>query len=328
MPIDRSIASAHHHSSRAPGHLKLTGEMSDPNTVKILIAGDVRGNLPALYKRVEAVNASPAGPFTALFCVGNFFGESPAAADGDGTGAGDDATHAGVRPYIDGTLTAPLPTYFIDGLPDGREFCRDPSGVVAPNVTFLRAAKVHEIQGLRVAALPGRHNPLVHDDESQLAATTAERAGEYRAADVRTLLRSNATTETNPGGVVDLLLTNEWPRGCDHNATAAPGDAVATASAAGSPAISDVARDVQPRYHVCGTGGCHYAREPYKNPRGHATRLVALAPVGNDRKERWLHALALLPAAKQPPSALQQLPPDTTRNPYDAPPWGTQRGVQ
>lgn len=135
--------------------------MSDPNTVKILIAGDVRGNLPALYKRVEAVNASPAGPFTALFCVGNFFGESPAAADGDGTGAGDDATHAGVRPYIDGTLTAPLPTYFIDGLPDGREFCRDPSGVVAPNVTFLRSAKVHEIQGLRVAALPGRHNPLV-----------------------------------------------------------------------------------------------------------------------------------------------------------------------
>ena len=188
--------------------------MSDPNTVKILIAGDVRGNLPALYKRVEAVNASPAGPFTALFCVGNFFGESPAAAADDGTaGAGDDdATHAGVRPYIDGTLTAPLPTYFIDGLPDGREFCRDPSGVVAPNVTFLRSAKVHEIQGLRVAALPGRHNPLVHDDESQLAATTAERAGEYRAADVRTLLRSNATTETNPGGVVDLLLTNEWPR--------------------------------------------------------------------------------------------------------------------
>jgi hypothetical protein len=302
--------------------------MSDPNTVKILIAGDVRGNLPALYKRVEAVNASPAGPFTALFCVGNFFGESPAAAADDGTaGAGDDdATHAGVRPYIDGTLTAPLPTYFIDGLPDGREFCRDPSGVVAPNVTFLRSAKVHEIQGLRVAALPGRHNPLVHDDESQLAATTAERAGEYRAADVRTLLRSNATTETNPGGVVDLLLTNEWPRGCDHNATAAPGDAVATASAAGSPAISDVARDVQPRYHVCGTGGCHYAREPYKNPRGHATRLVALAPVGNDRKERWLHALALLPAAKQPPSALQQLPPDTTRNPYDAPPGGPNGG--
>ena len=42
----------HHHSSRAPGHLKLTGEMSDPNTVKILIAGDVRGNLPALYTLV------------------------------------------------------------------------------------------------------------------------------------------------------------------------------------------------------------------------------------------------------------------------------------
>ena len=198
--------------------------MSDPNAVKILIAGDVRGNLASLYKRVEAVNASSAGPFAALFCVGRFFG-SAAAAAGDGED-GADATptasdpNADIRAYVDGTLTAPLPTYFIDGLPHGREFCRHPDGVVAPNITFLRRAKVYEIHGLRVAALPGRHNPLAHDDESQLAATTAERLGEYRAADVRALRQSNASTAIDPGGVVDLLLTNEWPRGCDAFAAA------------------------------------------------------------------------------------------------------------
>ena len=48
--------------------------MSDPNAKKILIAGDVRGNVQALYKRVASVNASAAGPFHALFCVGRFRG--------------------------------------------------------------------------------------------------------------------------------------------------------------------------------------------------------------------------------------------------------------
>ena len=301
--------------------------MSDPNTVKILIAGDVRGNLPALYKRVEAVNASPAGPFTALFCVGNFFGESPAAADGDGTGARTTTrrTRGSGR-----TSTAP-----------SRHPSRRTSSTAFPTAASSAAIRPASSPRTSPSCAPQRFtrskacaSPRCPGGTTRWSTTTnhswrrrrRSARGEYRAADVRTLLRSNATTETNPGGVVDLLLTNEWPRGCDHNATAAPGDAVATASAAGSPAISDVARDVQPRYHVCGTGGCHYAREPYKNPRGHATRLVALAPVGNDRKERWLHALALLPAAKQPPSALQQLPPDTTRNPYDAPPHGGPNG--
>jgi hypothetical protein len=42
--------------------------------VRVLIAGDVRGNFDALYARVRAVNAK-AGPFDALFCVGQFFAD-------------------------------------------------------------------------------------------------------------------------------------------------------------------------------------------------------------------------------------------------------------
>ena len=232
--------------------------MSDPNAVKILIAGDVRGNLASLYKRVEAVNASSAGPFAALFCVGRFFG-SAAAAAGDGED-GADATpaasdpNADIRAYVDGTLTAPLPTYFIDGLPHGREFCRHPDGVVAPNITFLRRAKVYEIHGLRVAASCDSSSCASGLCRPGNAATTAERLGEYRAADVRALRQSNASTGVHPGAVVDLLLTNEWPRGCDAFAAAAPGHAVASAAAAGSPVVADVARDTQPRYHACGVG--------------------------------------------------------------------------
>jgi hypothetical protein len=39
------------------------------STVKILVAGDVQGDLDTLFQRVEAVN-SKAGPFVCLLCIG------------------------------------------------------------------------------------------------------------------------------------------------------------------------------------------------------------------------------------------------------------------
>lgn len=43
--------------------------------LKVLFAGDVGGRVEALFKRVEAVNAS-SGPFDLLLCAGGFFGGS------------------------------------------------------------------------------------------------------------------------------------------------------------------------------------------------------------------------------------------------------------
>jgi hypothetical protein len=42
--------------------------------VKVLLAGDVMGQLDALYKRIQTVNAK-SGPFQVLFCVGGLFAE-------------------------------------------------------------------------------------------------------------------------------------------------------------------------------------------------------------------------------------------------------------
>jgi len=50
--------------------------------MKVLVTGDPGGNLPALFKRVAAVNKSN-GPFDLLFCVGSFFSH-----------AGEARTHA------------------------------------------------------------------------------------------------------------------------------------------------------------------------------------------------------------------------------------------
>jgi len=41
---------------------------------KVLISGDVHGNLSALFKRVQAVNKAN-GPFDLLLCTGGFFPE-------------------------------------------------------------------------------------------------------------------------------------------------------------------------------------------------------------------------------------------------------------
>jgi hypothetical protein len=46
--------------------------MAASKPVKVLLAGDVSGALPALLKRVEAVN-NKNGPFDLLICVGGFF---------------------------------------------------------------------------------------------------------------------------------------------------------------------------------------------------------------------------------------------------------------
>lgn len=40
--------------------------------VKVLVAGDVKGNVDALFQRVEKVNNSN-GPFQILLCIGPFF---------------------------------------------------------------------------------------------------------------------------------------------------------------------------------------------------------------------------------------------------------------
>jgi hypothetical protein len=132
----------------------------DASQRKILIAGDVRGKLAALYKRVASVNSSAAGPFDAVFCVGPFFDGADDAAAAAGATAATTAFNEELKPYVDGTATAPIPTYFVEGLPSGREFCRDPDGKVAPNITFLRKPGVFKLHGLNVAVLPGKYNEI------------------------------------------------------------------------------------------------------------------------------------------------------------------------
>ena len=70
---------------------------------------------------------------------------------------------------------------------------------------------------------------------------------------------------------------------------------------AGSPVLSDLAQTVRPRYHVAGTRNTFWARPPYSNrdlgAGAHVTRFISLASVDNSGKQKWLHALGMVPAA-------------------------------
>lgn len=79
-----------------------------PN-VKVLLSGDVKGQLQTVCSRVQLVNQK-SGPFDALLCVGDFFGDL------------NDATHAAalheqVAAYISGVKKVPVPVFFV-GAPD------------------------------------------------------------------------------------------------------------------------------------------------------------------------------------------------------------------
>ena len=41
--------------------------------LKVLVVGDTAGQLDVVFAKVSAFNASKAGPFDLLFCVGRFF---------------------------------------------------------------------------------------------------------------------------------------------------------------------------------------------------------------------------------------------------------------
>lgn len=76
--------------------------------------------------------------------------------------------------------------------------------------------------------------------------------------------------------------------------------------------MAEIAALARPRYHFAGTKNTFYARPPYTNPDlgagSHVTRFIGLAGVGNVAKQKWLHALGLLPAADMDVAVLQQKP--------------------
>ncbi|CAA3005513.1 zinc finger CCCH domain-containing 64 [Olea europaea subsp. europaea] len=266
---------------------------------KILFCGDVFGRLNQLFKRVSSVNKS-AGPFDALLCVGQFFPDFP-----------DQLEE--FNEYIEDRSKIPIPTYFIGdygvGAPKTLSAAsKDPMNQgfkmdglkVCENLYWLRGSGKFTLHGLSVAYLSGRQS------------ASAQQFGTYSQDDVDSL---RALAEEP--GLVDIFLTNEWPSGITNRATASDVPSVILDSSGGDSTVSELVAEIKPRYHIAGTMGVFYAREPYINVDAvHVTRFFGLAPVGNKDKQKFMHAISPTPASTMSTSELCTKPQNATLSPY------------
>ncbi|XXG46025.1 hypothetical protein AAC387_Pa02g0966 [Persea americana] len=266
---------------------------------RILLCGDVLGRLNQLFKRVSSVNKS-AGPFDALFCVGQFFPDSSDLLDE-------------FSQYLEGHSQIPLPTYFIGDYGVGAvkylsAASKNPANLgfktdglkICDNLYWLKGSGKFTLLELSIAYLSGRQS------------SGGQSMGTYSEDDVDAL---RALVEE--AGKIDLFLTNEWPSGIINKANNSDAPVGISDTSGTDPIISQLAAEVKPRYHIAGTKGVFYAREPYSNDGAlHVTRFLGLAPVGNKDKQKFIHAISPTPASTMSVAEISMKPPNTTLSPY------------
>ncbi|KAJ1289440.1 hypothetical protein BS78_02G164100 [Paspalum vaginatum] len=271
-----------------------------PAPPRILLAGDAHGRLHQLFKRVKSVNQST-GPFHALLCVGQFF--SP---DVDAEGAPED-----VIDYLEGRASVPIPTYFTGdygpaaprllskAAAGARGFA--PGGIeICPNLFWLRGSNRFTLHGLSVVYLSGKKG--------------LGGPGCYSQDDVDAL---RALAEEP--GIVDLFLTNEWPAGVVNGADTSNVPNQVLDPHGYDPVVAELVAEIKPRYHIAGTKGVFYSREPYVNDSSaHVTRFIGLANVGNKEKQKFIHAISPTPASIMSSADIHAKPPNATLSPYAA----------
>ncbi|EUB59021.1 CWF19-like protein [Echinococcus granulosus] len=258
--------------------------MSEEESCKILICGDVCGQFKTLYTRIRRVLAA-AGSFEALFCVGDFFGEN-----------GEE-----FEKICEDPSTIPIMTYVLClATPTALRFITDLNGCeLCPSIKYLGQQGTYTtISGLRIVYVSVSPNV---------------------EADSDTWVTEFPSLEADPSfSGVDLLLTCQWP------AYIVPSNDPLSSKVADqtSLCVAHIAKSVKPRYHFVATNGVFYERKPYRNHRvlqekeKLVTRFIALAKVGNKGNAKYLYALKVKPVDKMSQIELCAQPPDVTDNPY------------
>ncbi|KAJ3039402.1 hypothetical protein HDV00_012278 [Rhizophlyctis rosea] len=288
--------------------------------VKVLVTGSFNGQLKQGLAKVASFNKK-AGPFDMLLCTGDFFGK---------------ASSEDVDALVGGRLKVPIPTYIISGkhsLPQAViDVVNRQDGEICENLVYLgKHGKLATAQGVTIAFLSGVSDPNGLRPETKTEpddASANPSAPDY--ADAAACYSQNAvsalTSHQKKGSGIDILLTSEWPEGITRNSSAAK-SVPADAEPAGSQAVADIAKALQPRYHFAGgvapgteTSPPFFEREPYNNINGaaYATRFLGLGDFGAPNKAKWYYAFNIVPMSKIDEAVLNTQVPNTTENPFIA----------
>lgn len=270
---------------------------------KVIVVGDLRGDLSTVLARVGKLNAAGKGPFGVVFCVGAFARNGDSARveqrkEKKSVEDEEEGEGGGVPTFVDyltGRATLPFHLYFLlSGEPQDAALAatlglgRDRQQV-APGITFLGQAGVSTVAcGLRVAALSGQYDRATYRSATSPvnaangaptddAVSPPAFRSHYCKSDIDAMLGSAEAVKP-----VDLFLSCEWGEGYD--ALIPPSD-VRPLPHALSPVVADLARRLMPRHHLVTGKFCFFKLAPYVNTDStdgtslHATRFVALGSV-------------------------------------------------
>ncbi|XP_058464437.1 CWF19-like protein 1 homolog [Malaya genurostris] len=259
---------------------------------KILIVGDVNGNLKTFFARVETVNKKT-GPFDLVLCVGSFFGSSPEVTE--------------LNEYKSRKKCIPIPTYILGPKNEAtsKYFSVSQDSDICENLSYLGKRGIFSTScGLKIAYVSGT--------EAEHADATKAPEWQFTKDDVLAVRDSCFASKSNMGDYrgVDVLVTCQWPIGIR--------DEVKN----GSKQIAWLANAIKPRYHFCGLNGDYFESPPYRNKPDNntqmelATRFIALADFGNKEKKKNIYALNVTPVDKMRIIELIQKTTDEIISPY------------
>ncbi|KAI6653340.1 hypothetical protein LOD99_3560 [Oopsacas minuta] len=267
--------------------------------MKILVCGDLLGNLQSLLTKIKNIEKK-SGSFDMLFCVGSFF-------------SGNDDKDTEFESYLSGKSQIQIPTFILGP--------NDPKGTssyskftatgteICPNLIYLGTHGVYKAaNGLRIAYLSGVYKATEFRNMSR------EQSCYFTEMELNYLL-GYCRKEGITG--VDLFLTSEWPS----QVLNLTGSSVDTSI--GSYPISLACLALKPRYHFAALQNRFLERSPYRNHTilsersTHVTRFIALANFGNpDKQNKALYAFNTEPITAIHPLVLLTQPIGTTDSPY------------
>ncbi|CAB3228856.1 unnamed protein product [Arctia plantaginis] len=260
---------------------------------KTLICGDVNGNFNALFSRVETI-IKKSGTFDVLLCVGNFFGDD----------------NSQLTPYKLRTKIVPVTTYIFG--PSKPEhvplYCEEGSEIV-PNVIYMGRRGIFTTSAdVKIAYLTGLSRRELGKEIPMCT---------FEPSDCSTVRDACFRGQSEYRGV-DVLITTLWPAGIQQDES----QKIDLEQDKLSNLLSWLAIHIKPRYHFVPSDK-YYERQPYRNLSEHqdyrecTSRFIALGPVGNKMKEKWIYACSLQPITKMRVTDLLQGTTDETPCPYD-----------
>lgn len=261
-------------------------------TSKIVVIGDVAGQIAEVFAKVAALHAK--NKFAFALIAGNLFEDAS---------TNTETSQHDLARLLQGEIEIPLPTYFSLGtrpLPAAvTDRLTSHSGEICPNLFVLgRKVSIKTSEGINIVAIGGAYTTTKDAIESEYAPT-------YCDTDVQ-----SAKAFKRP----DILLTSNWP-----SEIASGSKAITQASGqplSGIQSLGELCSELKPRYHFS-TSDSFFEREPFFHdgpaPR-EVTRFLSLAPFGNTNKQKWIYAFSLQPNAPAPDT----LPPGTTACPFTA----------